>query len=74
MTDTKKIKYILWALKKYLSSSLLWQDPFGEKRGMFDFVAIQQRLEVIKKKLDDKKPVGHASDGSSSDNENVEES
>lgn len=41
---------------------------------MFDFVAIQQRLEVIKKKLDDKKPIGHASDGSSSDNENVEES
>ncbi|XP_074623085.1 ubiquitin-conjugating enzyme E2 Z-like isoform X1 [Acropora palmata] len=50
------------------------QDPFGEKRGTFDFVSIKQRLEAIKKRLDDKKPVVPSSDMSSSDNENVEES
>lgn len=52
----------------------LWQDPFGEKRGMFDFVSIKQRLEVIKKRLEEKKPVGQGSDASSSENENLEES
>jgi len=51
-----------------------WQDPFGEKRGSFDFISIKQRLELIKKRLEEKKPAAHASDGSSSDNENMEES
>lgn len=53
---------------------VFFQDPFGEKRGTFDFVSIKQRLEAIKKRLDDKKPVAPSSDMSSSDNENVEES
>ena len=41
---------------------------------MFDFVSIKQRLEVIKKRLEEKKPVGQGSDASSSENENLEES
>ena len=57
-----------------LTAFFLFQDPFGEKRGTFDFVSIKQRIEVIKKRLDEKKPVAHTSDASSSDNENIEES
>ena len=41
---------------------------------MFDFVSVKQRLEAIKKRLDENKPVVHGSDASSSDNENIDES
>jgi len=37
-------------------------------------VCIKQRLEAIKKKLEEKKTTAHGSDASSSDNENIEES
>lgn len=54
--------------------SFILQDPFGEKRGIYDFPSIQARLEIIKKNLEEKKASGRASDDSLSDNDNAEES
>lgn len=43
------------------------QDPFGERRGMFDFQNILKRLEEIKKRLDEK--YENSSDNDLSDSE-----
>lgn len=48
------------------------QDPFGEKRGVYDFASIRKRLEAIKQRLDQKAAKKAAADEESSENENAE--
>ena len=51
------------------------KDPFGEKRGIYDFASIQKRLEVIKQKLEIKSKQssnGATDEDSTSENENAE--
>lgn len=49
--------------------SICLQDPFHENMGIFDYASIKQRLEVIKKRLDAKKALGHELDDPLSEDE-----
>ncbi|XP_020896143.1 ubiquitin-conjugating enzyme E2 Z [Exaiptasia diaphana] len=60
--------------KSYLNGQNM-QDPFGEKRGSYDFASIQKRLEIIKQKLESKSKQnsnGATDEDSTSENENAE--
>ncbi|EDO49586.1 predicted protein [Nematostella vectensis] len=52
--------------KSYLNGQNM-QDPFGEKRGIFDFPSIRARLVEIKKRLDDGNPSTAAEEDSDDD-------
>lgn len=49
--------------------SIRLQDPYRENEGKFDYSSLKQRLEVIKKRLEEKKASGHELDDSSSEEE-----
>ncbi|XP_078373848.1 ubiquitin-conjugating enzyme E2 Z-like isoform X2 [Oculina patagonica] len=51
------------------SSGKPMSDPFHENMGTFDYASIKQRLEVIKKRLDAKKALGHELDDPLSEDE-----
>ncbi|XP_031568981.1 ubiquitin-conjugating enzyme E2 Z-like [Actinia tenebrosa] len=56
--------------KSYLNGQNM-QDPFGEKRGVYDFGSIRKRLEAIKQRLD-QKAAKKVADEESSENENAD--
>ena len=43
----------------------IFQDPFGEKRGKFDFQSILQRLEALKDKFQPEESISDLSDSDS---------
>ena len=53
----------------YVFFFLIFQDPFGDKRGSFDYQSILKRLQAIKKKLDEKQELSDVEESTDSETE-----